>query len=94
MPEEFEWIRTKRRLIKEKEMQHHCVASYADDINNDRCAIYSFIYLPEEMRYTLEFIKQGSEYKLVQMQKKYNKGHSAEARKYVNDQLKNKKSVS
>ena len=28
LPKEFEWIKTKKRLLKESEIQHHCVWTY------------------------------------------------------------------
>lgn len=41
LPSEFEYITTKKRLVKETAVQHHCVWSYTNSINKDRCAIYS-----------------------------------------------------
>ena len=62
LPTEFEWIKTRKRLNKESLMMGHCVWSYGDEINKDKCAIYSFIdeegkYSTEgcRKRYTLEF---------------------------------------
>lgn len=37
LPEEFEWITTRKRLILETELQHHCVWSYAEKITKDKC---------------------------------------------------------
>lgn len=65
LPSEFEHITTKRRLVKETAVQHHCVWSYANSINKDRCAIYSTVY--EDSRYTLEFRKQRKKYVLNQI---------------------------
>lgn len=53
--EPFEWITTRRRIILEGEEMHHCVASYAERINRDTCAVYSFIYPENQKRYTIEF---------------------------------------
>lgn len=83
LPSAFEWIKTKRRLIREAILQKHCVISYATNINKDICAIYSFVYEPENCTYTLEFQEENGKYKLVQMQKKYNQGCSDKARQYV-----------
>ena len=84
LPEDFEWIKSKRRLLAEAVMQQHCVASYADYINEDICAIYSFMYKPEGKRYTLEFrVNERNEYEIIQMQSKCNHGHSSEAYAYV-----------
>lgn len=83
LPDNFEWINNKKRLLNEAMMQKHCVASYADYINEDICAIYSFVYRPENKRYTLEFVANGTHYAIRQMQSKCNHGHSAEAYEYV-----------
>ena len=37
LPKEFEEIKTKKRIIEESRIQHHCVWSYADKINHDEC---------------------------------------------------------
>lgn len=84
LPKEFEWIKTKNRLLKESEIQHHCVWTYGDKINADKSAIYSFVYAPENKRYTIEFVYgNNGEYKIRQMQSCCNKGHSKEAYEYV-----------
>lgn len=83
LPFAFEWIKTKKRLIREAALQKHCVASYAANINKDICAIYSFVYEPENCRYTLEIREEKGKYQLVQIQKKRNQGYSKEARQYV-----------
>ena len=83
LPPEFEWITSRRRIVIEGRMQHHCVATYADRVNADQCAIYSFIYAPENTRYTVEFIKGKDGYLVNQMQKKYDRGYSKEALDYV-----------
>ena len=41
--DEFIWIKTKRKIIKEGVEMHHCVATYANLVNKDDCAIYGFI---------------------------------------------------
>ncbi len=83
LPSAFEWIKTKKRLMREAVLQKHCVAVYAEAINKDICAIYSFVYEPENCRYTLEIREEQGKYQLVQIQKKYNQGCSNEARQYV-----------
>ena len=52
LPKDFEEITTRQRLIKESRIQHHCVWSYASDINQDHCRIFSILYNGD--RYTLE----------------------------------------
>ena len=89
LPKEFEWIKTKKRLLKESEIQHHCVWTYGGKINADKSAIYSFVYAPENKRYTIEFEYGNDEkYKIRQMQSCCNKGHSKEAYEYVQKFLK------
>lgn len=69
LPENFEWIKTRKRIIQESIDLHHCVASYAGEINKDNCAIYSFM-APDEKKYTIEFVLTGKKqkyYKIVQI---------------------------
>lgn len=94
LPEEFEWIKTKKRLISEAVMQHHCVASYADKITKDQCAIYS--YIDEDgsknedgvsRRYTIEFTKQKNKYYIKQTQGEYNKVDASYMSEYISQFL-------
>lgn len=83
LPEEFEWIKTRSRLNKESMEQHHCVWQYGEKISKDNCAIYSFIYEPENRRYTIEFIAKNGKYHIRQMQCAYDRGYSDNAWTYV-----------
>lgn len=94
LPEKFEWIKTRSRLILETEIQQHCVWSYADKISKDRCAIYSFVDATGEYtddgkpsRYTIEFGKRNNKYVVVQMQKRFDRGGSTILENYINDLL-------
>lgn len=88
LPEdEFEWIKSKKRLIQETLIQDHCVWSYADLINSDKCAIYSFIYKDDNKRYTIEFRENKSKFYIVQVQGHSNKLHTEEQRKYIQNIL-------
>ena len=70
--ENFEWIKSGVRLRKEGEEQNNCVFSYADFINEDRCAIYSANI--GKNRYTIEFHKnKESQYVIAQMKRSYNR---------------------
>lgn len=84
LPEEFEWIKTRKRLIKETEMQHHCVWSYANKISDDKCAIYSYVH-NDGKRYTIEFAqnKKGN-YQIEQIQTACNRGYPKEVKQYIN----------
>lgn len=95
LPPEFEWIKTKKRLILETELQHHCVWSYASKITKDKCAIYSFTDTKAEhtndgvpKRYTIEFMqrKDGSYY-VEQVQGKYNSVNTHGMREYIQSLL-------
>lgn len=90
LPEdEFEWIKSKKRLIQETLIQDHCVWSYADLINSDKCAIYSFIYKDDNKRYTVEFSENKGKFYIVQVQGHSNKSHTEEQQKYIQDILYN-----
>lgn len=52
LPEKYELIKTKDRLYEETILNNNCVWSYADDINNDYCMIYSLF--EDGNRYTIE----------------------------------------
>lgn len=83
LPEEFEWIKNKKRLNQESVMQHHCVWQYGEKISKDKCAIYSFVFAPEEKRYTIEFYFKKGKFYIRQMQSAYDRGYSNEAYEYV-----------
>ena len=67
LPKEFEWIRTRNRLVHEGCSMHHCVATYDTKINKDNCAIYSAINPTDNKRYTIEFVVRNSKYTVRQI---------------------------
>lgn len=94
LPKEFEWIKNRKRLILETELQHHCVWSYADRISSDMCAIYSYVDKDgskslcndgKPKRYTIEFNfnKQDGTYYVVQVQGKYDAVNSSDVQNYI-----------
>lgn len=95
LPKDFEWIKSRQRLINETVMQHHCVWSYADYITKDISAIYS--YFDEEgkygkpARYTIEFrcnkSKNNKKYYIAQVQGKYNSVNTYEIKKDIQNIL-------
>lgn len=95
LPQEFEWIKSRQRLIEETAMQHHCVWSYADRITKDQTAIYSFLDKSgrfsngkEDTRYTLEFgLDKKGRYFIRQIQGKYNQGNTSELYEHVKNLL-------
>lgn len=62
---DFEEIKTRKRIIEESVKQNNCVWSYAEDINKDKCRIYSTMY--KGKRYTLEIRKRKNKFILVQL---------------------------
>lgn len=94
LPKEFEWIKNRKRLILETELQHHCVWSYADKISSDMCAIYSYVDKDgsksfcndgKPKRYTIEFNfnKQDGTYYVEQVQGKYDAVNSSDVKNYI-----------
>lgn len=67
LPEGFEWIRTRNRLVHEGCSMHHCVATYDTKINKDNCAIYSAINPTDNKRYTIEFVVRNNKYTVRQI---------------------------
>lgn len=65
LPDGMEWIKSKKRLVQEGSEMHNCVASYANEINKDSCAIYSFVY--NNKRYTIEFVTYKNRYSIKQL---------------------------
>lgn len=93
LPSNFEWIKTRKRLILETKIQHHCVWSYADKITNDNCAIYSYVDkdgsksidgIPK--RYTIEFgfNENTCQYYVIQTQGRYDSVNASNMEKYIN----------
>ncbi len=94
LPAEFEWIRDRKRLILETELQHHCVWSYADYITNDKAAIYSFTDSNAEhcldgvpKRYTVEFRLSGNRYYVEQVQGKRDRVNASKMKTYIQEIL-------
>lgn len=88
LPDSFEWITDRKRLILETELQHHCVWSYADKITKDKCAIYSFVdssaeYNDKPKRYTIEFGWNGEKYYVVQVQGRYDRVNAYNMREHI-----------
>ena len=92
LPAEFEWIKDRKRLILETELQHHCVWSYAGKISKDECAIYSYVdakaeYGDNPKRYTIEFGWNGERYYVVQVQGRYDSVNAHNMRAHIQDVL-------
>lgn len=106
LPSSFEWIKTRKRLIAEGKLCHHCVASsgYNKKINEDKSAIYSFVdktgeYTTNEkknQRYTIEFgyKPKNKKYFIKQIQGRCNRAETDKMYSYVNDLLENHKNQS
>lgn len=97
LPNAFTWIQSRKRLMQEANMQHHCVWSYADKISSDRCAIYSYLDttgtytddwkgVPE--RYTIEFTIGKNGYEISQAQGSRNQKSTEKINEYISSFLK------
>lgn len=86
MPQDFELIRTGKRIDKEAEMQHNCVRSYAQSISRDECMIYSVLYQGE--RHTIEIISNGGRYSVRQCLRACNRGSNPELAKRLASEIK------
>ncbi len=94
LPEGFEWIKTRKRLILETKLQHHCVWSYANKITKDKCAIYSYVDREGKFnkegvskRYTIEFNYENGRYMVKQVQGQYDKINCSSLNKWLKDLL-------
>lgn len=85
LPENFERIKTKNRLLMESHMQKHCVASYAEFINKDKCSIYSTIY--NDKRYTIEIRKRRNKFYIAQIKGMFNADAPSELIEFINSKL-------
>ena len=99
LPKEFEWIKTRKRLIDESMEMHHCVWSYHEKIKKDFDAIYSYLDTEgrfdakgngEPKRYTIEFLCNKGEYIVNQVQTKYDRGGGGPLKAYIEKILKEK----
>ena len=70
LPQYFEKITTKARLLSESTSQNHCVFTYLDKINADKCAIYSVLH--EGARYTCEITASKQRYVPAQIRGQQN----------------------
>lgn len=85
LPGDFEWIKTRKRLVKEGHEMHNCVASYANLINKDKCAIYSAEI--NGTRYTMEFRSSKKGFHLFQIMGVCNSVPKSEDTQFVQDLL-------
>lgn len=81
LPENFEWITSRERIIAEGTLMRHCVASYAGYVNNDTSAIYHLNY--GGVSYTVEFKVIKKAYVVNQIQSKCDRGAPNEVWDYV-----------
>ncbi|MDE7363736.1 MAG: PcfJ domain-containing protein [Ruminococcus sp.] len=85
MPENYELIKTPKRLVSEGILQKNCVAGYADIINSDKCMIYSVVF--ENVRHTIEIIQVNGHYKVAQCYKACNQVSNPQLLKDLKDLL-------
>ena len=84
---EFEEIKTKKRIVEESVKQDNCVWMYADYINKDKCRIFSTMF--EDKRYTLEIRKRRNKFVLVQIEGKYHSKAPNQLITNIKNKLKN-----
>jgi hypothetical protein len=98
LPDEFEWIKTRKRLILETKIQHHCVWSYASYITNDESAIYSYVDTDGSKhedgvprRYTIEFKYDPTDkkYYIKQVQGRFDSVNASNMTEYIQQILDN-----
>lgn len=98
LPDEFEWIKTRKRLILETKIQHHCVWSYASYITNDESAIYSYVDTDGSKhvdgvprRYTIEFKYDPTDkkYYIKQVQGRFDSVNASNMAEYIQQILDN-----
>ncbi len=75
LPNDFEWITTAGRIVRESNEQHNCVRTYTDKTLRDECAIYH--WEKDDRKYTIEFGRdglpgRGGKFSIRQMLQKYN----------------------
>lgn len=85
MPENYELIKTPKRLVNEGILQKNCVASYAGKINSDGCMIYSVVF--ENVRHTIEIVQVNNKYKVAQCYKSCNQASNPQLLKDLKDLL-------
>ncbi len=85
LPDCFEYIKTRERIILEGHNMRHCVASYADRVNRDECAIYHLEH--DGCGYTIEFRKNGKDFFVNQIQSKADRGAPEEVWQFVEGEL-------
>lgn len=83
LPDDMEWITSRKRIVLEGTNMHHCVASYASKINDDKCAIYSFVSKENDKRYTVEYVIRDNKYCIRQIHGKYDSIPPASVIKYA-----------
>lgn len=65
LPDKFKRIQSAEELYLEGVIQHNCVFSYLDKINNGKCVIYTCVY--EEKKYTIEITYENNKFTLAQL---------------------------
>lgn len=85
MPENYELIKTPKRLVHEGIIQKNCVAGYDYRINSDLCIIYSVVF--ENVRHTIEIVQVNGHYKVSQCYRACNQASNPQLLKDLKDLL-------
>lgn len=86
LSDNFEIIKTGKRLYEEGIFMHHCVYSYLTKVNKGKCVIAHLIY--KDIPYTLEIAYKNKKYICKQIYGKWDKPAPKEVWNYVNEELK------
>lgn len=83
LPENFKRIKSSKAIKLEGDWMHHCVATYWQKVNQDKCAIFHLIY--KEKEYTIEFTISNGQYIIRQIQSRCDRGCPEDVRNYVKE---------
>ena len=86
LSDNFEIIKTGKRLYEEGILMHHCVYSYLTKVNKGKCVIAHLIY--KDIPYTLEIAYKNKKCICKQIYGKWDKPAPKEVWNYVNEELK------
>lgn len=70
LPDKYKQIKSAEELYLEGAIQHNCVFSYLNKINNGNCIIYSRTY--KDKRYTIEIAHKKNKFTLAQLRGPFN----------------------
>lgn len=85
LPDDFEIIKTSKRLFDEGQIMHHCVYSYLSSVNKGKCCIAHLKF--RENHYTIEIGYEKGRFICGQIQGRFNKHVTEDVDEYVRNVL-------